>query len=236
MTVEQERRSTPDHRVAIYSGVAGAALAGTFNGAFNAEAAVVYKSVDITLNGNATSVYDLSFSGTANATFRFRHIDNLAADKGSAGGIGAAAIVQESAGNNVVVRFTYGQQIQTTAANSWDNGVLRRLFSGTTADTGTPGDGNFWNGHTGYIGVRYDPGHGVHYGWIHVDSVDNDLEEFHISGYGYQNTQGAAINAGEGEPQPVPEPSTITLALLASGAAGLMRARRKKLLREKKQG
>ena len=67
-----------------------------------------------------------------------------------------------------------------------------------------------------------------------MDQVDNGLESYHISGYAYETTQGATIKAGEVEP--VPEPSTITLALLASGAAGLMRARRKKLLREKKEG
>ena len=232
LSVEQERSRTPNSRLALYSSVAGVALAG----AFNTEAAIVYKTVDKTLNGNPQSFYYLTFSGTTNAKFRFRHDDGgveFAQMKGS----GTAAIVRETAGPaNEVVRFLAGEKIQTTAANTWDAGNSRPLFSATSADTNTPAFGNFWDGHTGYIGVRYSNA-GTHYGWIHVDAVDSSFESYHISGYGYNDTADASINAGEGEPAPVvPEPSTVALALLASGAAGLMRARRKKLLRGKRQG
>lgn len=234
VAVEQERRSTPDHRLAVYSGVAGAALAG----AFTAEAAVVYKTVNITMDGGGTGgtgVHStfVTFSGTSNARFFFRHNDAVGGDAGFFGAVKSAAVVQ-TGGNNSVINSSDDQTIQTRAGNKWStSGIDRRLFLATPAKTGTPTSGNFWDTNTGYIGVRYANASGTHYGWIHVDSVDNGLESYHISGYAYNDTADATTKAGE---MPVPEPSTVALALLASGAAGLMSARRKKLLREKREG
>ena len=228
VTTEQERWRTPDHRLAVYSGVAGAALAG----AFAAQAAVVYHSADITLNAatGAASQKALTFYGTSSATFGLVHRDNWAGnDRATVNAVNNGVIFTSG---DEAIRFTKGQTIQGTAADIWG-----RVFSDASGVTGKPAMGQFWYGNTGYIGVRYKPGGGLsHYGWIHVDQVDNALESYHISGYAYQSTPLASIEAGEGEPESVPEPSTVALALLASGAAGLMRARRKKLLRGKKQG
>ena len=156
LIVEEERQRTPDHRLAIYSGVAGAALAG----AFTAEAAIVYKAVDMTLNGatGATDVQTLTFSGTNNATFTFFHRDNVGGvDRGS---LYATAGRFATTTGLSVYRFTKGQTIQAPGSGGWTN-TTYRLFRGTDADTGQPAaGGQFWNGHTGYIGVRYNPGDG----------------------------------------------------------------------------
>ena len=206
--------------------MAGAALAG----AFTVEAAVVYKAADITVNGasKAWQTATLAFSGTSNAKFKFRHYDATATNKSDAGRAGAVSGSVVKTGMDSVKRFVSGQ----TITGAW--GTTHNLFGQLDPKGPTPNLGQFSSGSTGYIGVKYTNG-GTRYGWIHVDSVDPSFESFHIDEYAYEPT-GATIQAGHGGGGGVPEPSTITLALLASGAAGLVRARRKKLLREKKQG
>jgi hypothetical protein len=69
-----------------------------------------------------------------------------------------------------------------------------------------------------YIGVRFDPGDGTHYGWIGVtlDSTSHFLDAF---AWGYETEVGVPIAAG------APEPGS--LALLAMGAVGAMSRRRR---------
>ncbi len=66
-----------------------------------------------------------------------------------------------------------------------------------------------------YLGVKFDPGDGVHYGWIGVERTGTRLATF---AWGYETTPGVPIEAG------VPEPGS--LALLAFGAAAALRKRR----------
>ncbi len=70
-------------------------------------------------------------------------------------------------------------------------------------------------GQPSYIGMRFDPGDGWHYGW--VGGVRDGLY-FEAFAWGYETTPGVAIPAG------APEPGT--LALLAFGAGALLRRRR----------
>jgi hypothetical protein len=69
-----------------------------------------------------------------------------------------------------------------------------------------------------YAGVRFTVGSDVFYGWVGLSLNDpkSDQSSGTITGYAYENTAGQAIAAGA-----VPEPSG--LALLALGAAGLLR-------------
>ena len=66
-----------------------------------------------------------------------------------------------------------------------------------------------------YIGARFDPGDGMHYGWIGVTRSGLDLD---VSGWAYETEAGVPIIAG------VPEPTA--LALLGVGVLGLLRRRR----------
>jgi len=66
-----------------------------------------------------------------------------------------------------------------------------------------------------YLGVRFDPGDGLHYGWIGVVRTGTQFDAF---AWGYETEVGVAIEAG------VPEPGS--LALLAFGAAAALRRRR----------
>lgn len=72
------------------------------------------------------------------------------------------------------------------------------------------------------------------YAWAHIDSIADSGTSYHVDGYAYRD-DGQPIKAGQ-TVQPVPEPSTIALALLASGAAGVMASRRKKMLKGRGQG
>lgn len=74
-------------------------------------------------------------------------------------------------------------------------------------------------GDRAYIGVRFDPGDGDHFGWIEVDRQGWDGYDLHVHAWGYETTPGQPIPAGA-----VPEPGS--LALLAFGFAAAVRRRR----------
>jgi hypothetical protein len=66
-----------------------------------------------------------------------------------------------------------------------------------------------------YAGVSFDPGDGVHYGWIGV--LNGAPSE--VFAWGYESDAGVPIPAG------APEPGS--LALLAMGAGAALRRRRR---------
>lgn len=214
------RAKKPNRAVAVYSATAaGAGLLG----ALDVNAAIVYQDVDwyIGTAGPATTVFKtINFDGDANSDVQLADTDGLV---GRANARNGAAIVKT--GGNSFRNFAYGQTIGT-GATGW------RTYVGLLFSAG--GSGNFSSGATGYLGMRFQPG-GVgpyNYAWIHIDQIDANEDWFHVDGYAYQN-DGSSIQAGR-TTEPVPEPSTIALALLATGAAGVMRSRRKKILRGRK--
>ncbi|MCG8407711.1 MAG: PEP-CTERM sorting domain-containing protein [Phycisphaerales bacterium] len=68
-----------------------------------------------------------------------------------------------------------------------------------------------------YLGTRFDPGDGFHYGWIGVNRIATGLQAF---AWGYETDPGVPIAAG------APEPGS--LALLAFGAAGVAGTHRRR--------
>ena len=84
--------------------------------------------------------------------------------------------------------------------------------------------GNF-PGNPGFIGIRFDDGGGDKYAWVAYE-CSLDVKQGHITGWAYDDS-GAPIIAGDTGPLDViSEPSG--LALLATGAAGVMGLRRKR--------
>jgi PEP-CTERM motif len=121
----------------------------------------------------------------------------------AAGGIGTMVVIVGGNAANLPV----GTQINVTSA-----------FSAT----GFYGGVEIPNGQTGYIGFKFDPdsvaGQQSFYGWflMSVDSSNGGT----VTSWAYENT-GAGIAAGA-----IPEPGS--LAMLAMGAVGLSRWRRRR--------
>jgi len=101
-----------------------------------------------------------------------------------------------------------GEMIPTATPNFGQVGYIFNTYGGYN-DTDLPA------GLARYIGLRFDPGDGTHYGWIGVVRTGMQLDAF---AWGYETEVGVPIPAG------IPEPGT--LALLAMGALGVIRRRR----------
>ncbi len=77
---------------------------------------------------------------------------------------------------------------------------------------------------TGFIGVRFDSGGEMRYGWVRVRVDDGSLNSLTVMDYAYEDS-GGSIQAGQ-----VPEPGC--LGLLALGGVGLMSWRRQRKKRD----
>ncbi len=98
---------------------------------------------------------------------------------------------------------------------------------------------SYWTG-GGYVGFQLTPeGSGnTYYGWVHIVGIAADASSLTIDGYAWETTPGVAIHiasssgsGGRGGGSPTgstPEPATSCLALLALGAAGVMRHKRRR--------
>lgn len=93
----------------------------------------------------------------------------------------------------------------------------------------------------GYVGfVLKDgggaPGSDYYYGWLEITEIDlsGPTASITVGGYGIRTVAGVGIRAGDTgstshrNPAATPEPATTGLALLALGAAGVMRHRRRR--------
>ena len=203
----------------MLSGASGATLVGAVGavllGGGNAAAVVTHTNGNIkyfenlnqVLSHGGVNTFTLNVDGGGN-DLKFGTISMM--PLGTVTGLGNGSLVRYTANWNAV-NFAKDAQIKTTAANQWTQPScwLRAKFD--------PGGG--------YLGIKLGDS-GTNYGWVYLDSWTNT--SFRIASYAY-NTAGGSINAGE--TGAVPEPSTIALALLASGAAGVMASRRKKLLK-----
>jgi hypothetical protein len=87
------------------------------------------------------------------------------------------------------------------------------------------GTGNFNNGATGIAGFQLNNGD---LGWIKLKWASGDAYPSTLTAlsWAYNTTPGAAILAGDSGA--VPEPGTASMALLATGAAGLLAWRRRR--------
>lgn len=114
---------------------------------------------------------------------------------------------------------------------------LGKLSRGTTINGSIFGDAQpylnppnaglapIWANSTGYAAVELSHYNNIYYGWLKL-SVNSDGSQISVLSFGYNQTAGGAITAGQGL-APVPEPANVA-ALLAAGAAGLAVYRRRK--------
>ena len=111
------------------------------------------------------------------------------------------------------IRFNYGDPISGTLD----------FFPQARDMTSTNG----WApGTTGYIGLRMNFGGITNYGWAQLNYGPNIEDPVTISGFAFESTPNAPINAGA-----VPEPSAVALAGLAAlllGGSAYVRSRRRR--------
>ena len=135
-----------------------------------------------------------------------------------------------------LVRYTEGQTIQgdsilNSTATDYTGGYLFEFDDGGAT---VPSSGQFIGQTSGYLGFAFtgaDPNNGnnptTYTGWIYISNIATDYSSFSILDWAY--TAGNTIDAGDapvGSSEAVPEPSS--LGLLAVGAVGLARYRRRR--------
>ena len=211
LRLDASRRKRPGRGLAAYS--AAAAGVGLIP-ALNVDAAIVHYSTGWTVQ-NGFEFFDFDGGGY---DFRLRH----AASRGTIRDDTDGSVATDG-GGKWAQRFDFGDTISGGAHTDWRAGYAALHHTWNVS-------GQFGPGQSGYVGVKFDSSGTTVYGWIHIDSVGTPWTNgYHVAAYGYQ-TDGSASHAGE----QIPEPSTIALALLASGAAGVMASRRKKILKGRK--
>ncbi len=211
-----------EKRLAAYAAAAGAALVA----ASPAAAAINYTSADITLN-NSEAYIDID--GNGDWEFQFGNIINGSYYSGVTSvwfnidpNANASFVGYQGPSSRNVSNLNLGHSIQSNPSpRSWLN-QQADLFGFCMFCMSVI---NFPRGSEGYVGIRFDPGDGAKYGWIHID-VPSSGYTYNIDGWAYDDT-GKSIMAGQ-TVTVVPEPSS--LALFAAGAAALSarKLRRKK--------
>ncbi|MEY3174841.1 MAG: hypothetical protein RLZZ436_2755 [Planctomycetota bacterium] len=128
-----------------------------------------------------------------------------------------------------LVRYEEGDLIDGDAIlNGTSDYTAGYLFEFPASNSPSP-NGNFTTSAVdGYIGFAFTKDSQTHSGWIFVEAIDGDYKNYQILDWYYGT---ADVYAGDGRPplQPlesVPEPSS--LGLLAAGAAGMLRYRRRR--------
>ena len=219
-----KRRLLPDKRFALYGVAAGAALAGA-----SAQANLVtldltgLNPVDRSTGPTGSLWFDVN-AATAGAavstTGSFTGADfMLSAQAGTPVSHGFASISGLTANNGIA-----GQQVEGFKAIP----LQSSHFVGSTdnfqnhAVVASKLEG-FSPGQTGYLGLKFEIGSDIHYGWVNITVGTADYPNITLNGLGYETDPDTPAHT-EGFPQGVPD-SGSSLALLALGAAGVIALR-----------
>lgn len=224
--------------------LSGAAVASLFAG--GAQAAVQTVAVNVTLTGDSDGyVFALRMTNAGAITH------TVLSSSGAFASL--ATLVGTDALFGIVARYRTWMPDYTASAYGFGGAVVRTSdFASHMTASNSVGSTN-WFASTmqiadqaeasvwatgGYVGFTLTPeGSGnTYYGWVHIVGMAANVSSLTIDGYAWETTPGAAIHitsssgSGTGGGSPAggtPEPATSCLALLALGAAGVMRHKRR---------
>jgi hypothetical protein len=223
-----KRRSLPDKRFALYGVAAGAALA---TGASTAQANLV------TLDLTGLNVTDRSTNTTGNLYFDVNAATASAAVSTTAAFTGAdfriftggagpsfASISGLTANNGIVGRNIEFFKASNLTSSHMVGPTDTFGHSATIASNIAP---KFAPGDTGYLGLKFEIGADIHYGWANITTGTTDYPNVTLNSLGFEtNADTPAHTEAPTSQQPVGVPDQgSTLALMALGAAGLAAAR-----------
>jgi hypothetical protein len=221
LTIDNRDKSPTSHlgNWQVFATAAGAALAMSST----ASAGIIY---DLTPNVTAS----LASTGTASAPFTVAGVKEklLLRDRTATSGRHSSATIR-------------GRVFNQTLIFEKNNGAVKRLapYSAVSVQTNGTG-GSLRDNSNGRAGGRFGPGTVTGYvgfrapngdlGWLLVKVADTDgdgyVNEIQLLADAYNDVAGAPIAAGQ--TTDAPEPGTAGLALLATGAAGLLAWRKRR--------
>ena len=225
------RRSVPEKRFALYGVAVGAALAAGAGGS-TAEANLV--TLDLTglnaTNRSTDTTGNLFFdvnatnaSAAVSTTGTFSGADFQIFTGFNFGFTGPYASIQGLAANNGIA----GQQEEFfKASNLTSSHFVGSMDTFNNRALITSFFGNFNAGDTGYLGLIFDIGGQLHYGWANITvGADANYPNITLNALGYETDANTPVHVEAPTIVPgVPEQGNA-LALLALGAAGLVAAR-----------
>lgn len=197
---DQNQNSTLAKRSSVVAGAFACTLAPAF--VDDAHAALITQDINKTLD---KSSFKLDLDQDGKFDFQIR-------DKGNSAEIskqGLGKVFQDINNGPDAHVFSAGGEVDGTVGSE---SSFARLYSGSSGPFGTIGA-------TGFVGLSLEKNGSTHYGWVEITRGSTIVGQA-----GFQNTAGAAAPI----PSAVPEPAISSLALLASGAAGLVGLRRRK--------
>jgi PEP-CTERM motif len=255
--LEQDLRTSSEWRVrlnswAVYAAATGATLAMVSNadadtiisGAANVTASVMPNAA------HAFSSKNFEIGGrSGQIEIGESRISNFFSIYGGLKGPGPNGIHFATRGSGTLVNFSPGQLILPPAIDFASRGFARNIVagassggnsiccsSGNSINSGSVHNGafgSFASGRTGIAGFVLTNGLAEpRFGWLRIKVSDPTsagyLTEIQALDWAYNSTPSAPIAAGE-TGAATPEPTTAALALLASGAAGLLAWRRRRI-------
>jgi hypothetical protein len=235
--VEQDLKTSPEWRARLTTwGVYAAATGATLAMASHADASIIYGAANVSASITPNASFDFAMTpfqigshkvelgiGIINDATRF---SVFAAIKG----VGPNPTLFADQGFSSLIKFAPGQSILASGLGSAGfasrYGLARAI--GSASGLGRASFGNFASGQTGLAGfVLLNGSSNFNFGWLQIKVSDPTsvgyMTEIQALGWAYNDAAFGPIAAGV-----TPEPSSAALALLASGAAGLLAWRRRR--------